>query len=338
VRASKWLLLVLFVASVGSVAGPLQARDALSAPNAPDLTIKTHRTLGDPNANHAVHSETIYLKGARQRHESTYEWPGAPDRPAPPSFVQIVQCDEHRTLMLNEEAHLYAYEPMPTRTSHLSKVVTTNRAATITSPGGRELPIGGVTTITVDGVDTGERRTYGRYTARHVVTTTTTAPGPGATTPAKVETEDGWYIDLPPRDCVESDTHIVGSVLTMVNPARRTIDRIEFKQRGTARRGYPIEETQRIQSADMPAGFVSKIELVDVSDRPLDDELFTVPEGYRPALPRPYANSGHDMMKPDTFMNRVESYKEAAAMWVDGWTQYFFGRSYGHGVPYGHGY
>jgi len=38
--------------------------------------------------------------------------------------------------------------------------------------------------VTVESVDTGDRRQIGRYTARHVMTTTTTEPSPGASTRA----------------------------------------------------------------------------------------------------------------------------------------------------------
>jgi len=51
--------------------------------------------------------------------------------------------------------------------------------------------------ITIDSVDTGERRQFQHYTARHVKAKTTVEPGPGASTPASVEQTDGWYLDLP---------------------------------------------------------------------------------------------------------------------------------------------
>lgn len=52
-------------------------------------------------------------------------------------------------------------------------------------------------TITIDAVDTGERRTLGGYIARRVITTTKTESGRGTSVPASESTQDGWYIDLP---------------------------------------------------------------------------------------------------------------------------------------------
>ena len=56
------------------------------------------------------------------------------------------------------------------------------------------------------------------------------------------------------------------------------------------------------------------IELVELSEAPLDAAIFDVPPGYRPALPLPWG--GHDMTKPDTVVNRVEVYCEAVATFI----------------------
>jgi hypothetical protein len=62
--------------------------------------------------------------------------------------------------------------------------------------------------VTINTVDTGERRQVGSYSARHVITTTTAAPSPGATTRASESVEDGWHIDLPPAGCWDAgDQH-----------------------------------------------------------------------------------------------------------------------------------
>ena len=47
---------------------------------------------------------------------------------------------------------------------------------------------------------------------------------------------------------------------------------------------------------------------------PLDETLFTVPPGYRPALPR--LHGGFDITKPDTLVNRLVSYWEEATAWT----------------------
>jgi hypothetical protein len=55
--------------------------------------------------------------------------------------------------------------------------------------------------------------------------------------------------------------------------------------------------------------------LMAQSAAPLDDALFTPPPDYRAALQRP--DGIYDLSKPDTLMNRVESYRELAAAWAD---------------------
>jgi hypothetical protein len=60
---------------------------------------------------------------------------------------------------------------------------------------------------------------------------------------------------------------------------------VHIERLGTARRGYPIEETSRSQ--DEGGTSTSQLVLVEFSDAPLDAALFTVTAGYRPALPMP---------------------------------------------------
>ena len=91
-------------------------------------------------------------------------------------------------------------------------------------------------------------------------------------------------------------------------------DRLHITRRGTARRGYPIEEVTRRQ--DERGATTSRVELIDVSDAPLDDALFTVPAEYRPALP--FLFGGYDLTKPDTVINRLHSYWDGVRAWADG--------------------
>jgi hypothetical protein len=275
-------------------------------PNAPDLTIKTRRTFDHRNS--SATTEIVYLKGARQRRETVVEWP------EPVSTIVgsgrthvatiITQCDERRTLSLNEEARTYAYSPIEDMSDHLERVgLAASRAAQrALSP-----TTGGDVMITIDSVDTGERRRIGRYTARRVITTTKTEPGPGASTRAGVAEQDGWYIDLPSASCWDRGEH-AEAILVVV-----TRDRVQLKRVGTARRGYPIEETNRSRTATDTT--TTTLELIDFSDSLLDAGLFTVPTGYRAALPTVYG--GYDMTKPDTVRNRLESYWDALTVWVN---------------------
>jgi hypothetical protein len=265
-------------------------------PDVPDLTIKTRETTGQPNS--SILTKIIYLKGARQRWEWIFEWP-ARDEPAHVSTT-IVQCDERRTFLLNHETKTYAYSPIEDLRKQLKRIGReTRRSAAPESTTGSDV------TITTDAVETGERRRIGRYIARRVVTTRSVEPGPGAKMRASVHEQDGWYVDLPSPNCGDAETR--ATLLTgYVYSAADKPDRVHIKELGTARRGYPIEEIHRSRSDTGVS--VTKLELIEFSDAPLDSALFTVPENYRPALP--LLSGGFDFSRPDTLRNRLRSYWE----------------------------
>jgi hypothetical protein len=275
--------------------GPPALR-AAAGPDAPDLTIKTRRTTD--HADSSVTTEILSLKGARQRRELIVEWPDHV-RPAPGAIrasasIAITQCDERRIVLLNEEARIYAFVP---------------RAANATlMPRGRTAgPAGGEVTITINDVDTGERRAVGRYTARRIVTTTTTEPGPGAATRSSVTERDAWYLDLPAGNCSES--HDLRHTSFLIGHAG---DRVRIKAGRTVRLGYPIEEINR--SRTYGSVFTTRLALIEYSEAPLDEDLFTVPSGYQPALRTLFG--APDMTKPDTIGNRLASYWDTLTTWV----------------------
>ena len=154
----------------------------------------------------------------------------------------------------------------------------------------------------------------GRFIARRVITTTTTEPGPGTSTPASESKRDGWYIDLPSANCWDQGDWTEASGYLIAGRADTPRDRVHVKQLGIARRGYPIEETTRSQSERGTT--TAKVELIELSDAQLDAALFTVPADYRPALPSLFG--GFDLTKPDTVMNRLHSYWDGVTAWADG--------------------
>lgn len=258
-------------------------------PNAPDLMLKTRRAHEGRGASSMV--EVLYIKGARQRREMIFESAGRGRQ----RWIHITQCDEHRVLLLNDEAKTYGYEPIE------GPSVLTVSLRPMSPAGPRTGPI---LTITIDSVDTGDRRPFGHYPARHVVTTRTTDRGV-AGIPIATSERDGWYVDVPDAGCwaPSIDAELVAS---------DTDERTHIEHRGTARRGYAIEET--IRDATEPHTIFAKLELIDSSEAPLDDALFTVPPGYRAALPMPYG--GYDLSKPDTLMNRLTVYRDFVVSWT----------------------
>src|SRR5207249_10482323 len=260
-------------------------------PNLPDLAIKTRRTSGD----WLSQLDTLYLKGARQRTETVVEKPAGADAI---NWAVIRQCDEKRVFNINERDKIYASSEIEDWSERLKKA----RPVTLRQTPGAEVM------MTIDSIDTGERRQFEHYTARHVRVKIQVEPSPGASTPASVEETDGWYIDLPGLGC-QDQTFGVGFVRGTVQATKFATlgsanrqDRLQIKWLGKAPRGYPIEVTTLRTEAGNKT--ISKVELLEISEAPLNPSLFELPAAYRLALQT--GNGGADLTKPDTISNRAQ--------------------------------
>jgi hypothetical protein len=265
------LSLLLFTASLPQVAKP----------NFPDLRIKTRRV-----DNMTTRVETLYLKGPRQRQEFIQE------APIKSSYISISQCDLKREIRLNPDAKLYAESPIVD-----GRLPRKGTGVTPKSEGS-----GADVSITVDSVDTGERRQVGHYTVRHVKVSIRTESSPGASLRSVLEERDGWYIDLSGMGCGRSVNQAAVGVVFLTTSTFGRQDRIHLKRLGTAATGFPIEETTMRTEAGQRD--VSKIELLEFTDSELDPSLFERPPGYTSARHTPRA--GFDMTQPETLTNRVE--------------------------------
>jgi len=266
------------------------------APNFPDLTIKTRRTSGV----WLWQINTLYLKGARQRNETVIEKMARTDAI---HSVLIQQCDEKRIFNLNERDKIYASSEIEDWSERLRKA----RPVSLTQTSGAEVM------MTIDSIDTGERRQFEHYTARHVKVKIRFEPSPGASTPASVEETDGWYIDLPGLGCQEQALSGFRFARLSVSTGNRQ-DRLQIKWLGKAPRGYPIEETSLITERGNKT--ISKVELLEISEAPLNPSIFELPAGYRRALQT--GNGGADLTKPDTISNRAQYYWTRLTFWVRG--------------------
>jgi hypothetical protein len=294
-RAWMPSFVAIALAAAGIHAGADGDYPKFVVPNVPDLTIKTRETIDLPQS--TVRTNTLYFKGAWQRRERYLQFPSAVPAQRTVRHSTITRCDERRTLELNHEARLYGWSPL----NFIGRDVYWVRSRSRERP---EPPAAGPEVkITINTVDTGERRQVGSYSARHVVTTTTTDPSADAYTRPSESVEDGWYIDLPPAGCRDAgDGHLLtGSV---VRPGGAP-DRMNVEFRGAGRRGFPIEETTRRRGEHEPP-ITTRVELLEFSEAVLDQSLFDVPAGYRPALPRLIGRV--DMTKPDTVANRLAAY------------------------------
>jgi hypothetical protein len=263
----------------------------LVVPNFPDLTIKTRRT----DDNHYSSVQMLYLKGARQRSEYIIQNAGNSMNGA-----TITQCDERLRLHLHDKENTYTSFPIEDWATRIKRA----RPAPQVEPTGAEV------TVTIDSAETGERRKMGSYELRRVKTTTKVEPSPGAVMQASVTEVDGWYVDLPGLGCEESRG--VGFSYLMASSGKR--DRVQIKRLGTAPHGFTVEETSRKVEAGLTT--ISKTELLECSEVPLDASLFEVPAGYSPAL---RTARGFDMTKADTLGNRLQWYWAELTKSVQRW-------------------
>jgi hypothetical protein len=267
----------------------------LVVPNFPDLAIKTRHTSGDQKSGDQFSEvRALYMKGSRLRTETELEKPVRGDEI---NSAAIWQCDEKRTFSLNRRDKIYNSAVIEDRSELLKKA----RPVSLPQSGAEVI-------ITIDSVDTGERRQFAHYTARHVKVKTKFEPGPGASIPASAEETDGWYIDLPGFACAEHPYS--GFAILSASGNRR--DRFQVKWLGKAQRGYAIEETS-VKTASVDTT-VSKIELLEISEGPLSPSLFELPKGYREALQTGYG--GADLTKPDTLFNRANYYWTMLTLWL----------------------
>jgi hypothetical protein len=287
------------IASIAATVALLLLADTslprLLVPDFPDLTIKTRTTSDGMETSR----ETLYLKGSRQRREYDHRGPHAT------RFVSIRHCDVRKAINLNPEARTYVSSPIQDPSERLSKSRKTAHPIPATGP---------EVTITVDSVDTGERRQFGRLTARRVRVTKRVEPSSGAVMPASTEEVDGWYLDLPGVYCQESPARNA-ILFAQSYPAGSPRARLQVKRLGAAPTGFPIEQTTRHTEAGTT--YLTRVELLEFSESAIDPSLFEIPPGYNQALELP--GGGYDMTKPSTVGNRMQQYWTYLARSVRRW-------------------
>lgn len=253
-------------------------------PNYSELKLKIRETRGLQMPSTSV----WYFKGARQRVEHWFGPHGLHPtgdlqldrrllgRVERPLSVQISQCDQNTAyhLLPMEKAYrtfpIHFPERPPRKYPQLERVVPSS---------------GPDVNITIDSQDTGERRQIAGYEARRVKTTITVEPSKGAKTkPSKVDI-DAWYLDLPAIACREIPTteDVPPGMAPFILPGPGLYDHKIYKRIGIAPHGFVIEQTvTRTKARNIE---VDKTELLEVSEKPLDDSLFEPPANFRALEP-----------------------------------------------------
>jgi hypothetical protein len=132
--------------------------------------------------------------------------------------------------------------------------------------------------IEIETRDTGEQRQMFGHTARYFITTEHRHTEYAGKPPSKRQeiVTDGWYVDLPPA--VPNHSR-VGAVAVLVDmPEGAPMPRLNVTRSGPTIPGVPVWERTGEHL----------MEVVELSDAPLDQSLFEVPSNYRRVIrPQP---------------------------------------------------
>jgi hypothetical protein len=270
-------LIVLLAALAAFAASPVTPVRP-TVPNFRDTTIRIRETRGLSHP--MVHA--YYFKGPRERTEISPD--GAKLMAASTS---IMQCDLRTIIHLNPASKTYTLfvdsEPrVPSKTVRVRP----------------QFADGPIVSVTMDSVDTGERRQVAGYEARHLKSTITIDASKDASTlPGKIVL-DTWYLGLPAETCHEPIPRSLAPIfmgMFKVGPTGRR-DHFEIKYTGAETTGLILEE----RSTQREGGNVilNKTELLEVSEQPLDESLFEIPPDYT-QHERPQPRSGVTAAPPD---------------------------------------
>jgi hypothetical protein len=261
--------IVLFVAivfglSVLTAISFAQRRpDAADRPITGDFKITIRNTVSGQ-----TYQTTTMIKGKRERSETNMMAGGMNN-----GSVNITQCDMRRTIQVNDRSKMYLITPMDSESNDSGGGAS---GPSSSGPNTR----GGLVTMTVNTVDTGERKEMFGFTARHLKRSMTSQTSPDACYQNQIRMEtDGWYINLEyGLSCGSSDRPP-----QMGAASGGCRDRYQFKRTGPTQLGYPLMETMTMYGADGSAMFTRNQEVIELSRQPLDAAFFEIPAGYTQA-------------------------------------------------------
>jgi hypothetical protein len=261
VRLLLFIAIIISISTITAISFAQRTRDT-DKPITGDFKITIKNTMAGNTS-----QSTTMIKGSRQRDETSMAMGQ--------SQINITQCDLKRTIQINDSARKYMITSLATDESD-----TTGGGAGHAAGAGTDQR-GGVVTMTVNTVDTGERKEMFGFTARHLKRTTMMESGPGACSQNKMKIEnDGWYINLEYGLACES-----ASRPTQMGPrsAQGCRDRYQYRRTGPTNLGFPLVETTTMYGEDGRATFTMMKEVLEISRQSLDAALFDIPAGYTQA-------------------------------------------------------
>lgn len=255
---------LVFAVSLVSAITSAQRRTGPDKPITGDFKITYRTSLSGQSM-----QSTTMIKGQRERSETSVS-AGAYTM----NTVTITQCDMRRTIQINDRARKYLITPMDDGTS-------SDSTSTVAPRTGAPATRGGVVTMTVNTVDTGERKEIMGFTARHLKRTTIMESSPDACSQQKMKIEtDGWYINLEYGLSCPANRSSSSGGATSAGGCR---DRYVYKTTGPANIGYPLQETTTMYGPDGSVTMTMTKEVIEISRQPLEAALFDIPAGYSEA-------------------------------------------------------
>jgi hypothetical protein len=295
---SKLLLfiaIILGISAVTAISFAQRKPDTAEKPITGDFKISIRTTTSGQSS-----QSTTMIKGLRERSETSMAMGGMNI-----SSVDITQCDLRRTIKVNDSARKYMITPMDSDSSADGGVGSAGATA-----GSSPVRRGGVVTMTVNTIDTGERKEMFGFTARHLKRSMMSQSSPDACQPNQMRMEtDGWYINLEYGLSCGSDEKPPQTGRTASGGCR---DRYDFKRTGPTKLGYPLVETTTMYGADGSAIFTRTTEVIELSRQSLDAALFEIPAGYTEAKSQ-QEMSGTPSMADIMAMSRPQSGETSSA-------------------------
>lgn len=191
----------------------------------------------------------------------------------------IQRAEPNRVYVLDLEAHEYmTYQNDGRSTSYAGQEREPARS-------------GGTLDISIENIDTGERKQMFGHMARHIITKEKRTAGPGACSRDSESETDGWYIEpsiVPEWRRSKSPGIVVASVMSAGNEnCRNKTDAIQVHRKGVEI-GFPVQVRTTLHSEIVREdGFQRAItstwgsEILELKEGPLDPALFQVPADFR---------------------------------------------------------
>jgi hypothetical protein len=198
-------------------------------------------------------TSTVLMKGSKIRTETTI---------AGNTLIEIQDCEHHQVVGVNDRTKNYAIRDLDERTLD-DREARSSTAAIIV--------------MKVNEEDTGERKKFLGYTARHIKGTVAAKGGEGACRVDSNATLDGWYVQLPEfESCSPAERQILRE--QVLASSKNCNQRFTVNTSGVEEPGYPVLVDMTFAG---PNGSTSiHQETSAIATEPLDPSLFEVPASY----------------------------------------------------------